>query len=104
VAVPTGWQQPFEPAGPAPGVAFAGHGARLGAYILDAIILGLVVSAILVLSTLPVIGTILGRVGGQPDYWSDSTSSRSSAAGSARHPRRHRGVAAVGMTCSPGPA
>jgi len=73
VAVPTGWQQPFEPAGPAPGVAFAGHGARLGAYILDAIILGVVVSAILVLSTLPVIGTILGRVGGQPDYWSDST-------------------------------
>lgn len=73
MAVPTGWQQPFEPAGPAPGVAFAGHGARLGAYILDAIILGVVVSAILVLSALPVIGTILGRVGGQPDYWSDST-------------------------------
>ena len=73
MAVPTGRQQPFEPAGPAPGVGLAGHGARLGAYILDAIILGVVVSAILVLSALPVIGTILGRVGGQPDYCSDST-------------------------------
>ena len=73
MAVPTGWQQPFGPAGPAPGVAFAGYGARLGAYILDAILLGVVVSAIVLLSTLPVIGTILGRVGDQPDYWSDST-------------------------------
>ena len=72
MAVSTGWQPPVETAGPAPGVTFAGHGARLGAYILDAIILGIVVSAIVVLSTLPVIGTILGRVGDQPDYWSDS--------------------------------
>ena len=73
MAVPTGWHQPVEPAGPAPGFAFAGHGARLGAYILDAIILGAVVSAIIVLSALPILGTILGRVGDQPDYWSDST-------------------------------
>jgi hypothetical protein len=73
VAVPTGWHQPVEPAGPAPGFAFAGHGARPGAYILHAIILGAVVSAIVLLSTLPAIGTILGRVGDQPDYWSDST-------------------------------
>lgn len=73
MADPTGWQQPTELAGPAPGVAFAGHGARLGAYLLDAIILGVVVTAIVVLSMLPIIGTILGRVGDQPDYWSDST-------------------------------
>lgn len=73
MAVPSGWQQPLDLAGPAPGVAFAGHGARLGAYILDAIILAVVVSAIVVLSTLPVIGTILGRIGAQEDYWSDST-------------------------------
>ena len=31
--------------GPAPGVRFAGHGARLGAYILDAILLGFFVTA-----------------------------------------------------------
>ena len=38
----------------------------------DALIVGVVVSAIVLLSTLPIIGTILGRVGDQPDYWSDS--------------------------------
>ena len=73
MAVSTGWQQPFEPAGPALGVVSAGHGARLGAFILDEIILCVVVTAIVVLSTLPIVSTILGRVGGQPDYWSDST-------------------------------
>jgi uncharacterized RDD family membrane protein YckC len=34
-----GWQRPVEPAGPAPGVAFAGHGARLVAYLVDGLIL-----------------------------------------------------------------
>ena len=73
MAVSTGWPQPIEPAGPAPGVAFAGHAARLGAYILDAIILGAVVTTIVVLSTLPIIGTLLGHVGDRPDYWADSS-------------------------------
>ena len=73
MAIPTGWQQPIGVAGPAPGVAFASHGARLGAYILDAIILCAVVTAIVVLSTLPIVGAILGRVGDQPNYWSDSS-------------------------------
>ena len=59
MAVPTGWQQPFEPAGPALGVVSAGHGARLGAFILYAIILCIVVTAIVVLSTLPIVSTIL---------------------------------------------
>ncbi len=72
MAIPTGWQQPIGVVGPAPGVAFAGHGARLGAYLLDAIILSVVVTVIVVLSTIPIVGTILGRVGEQPDYWSDS--------------------------------
>lgn len=73
MAAPTAWPAPVEPAGPAPGIAFAGHGARLVAYILDAIILGVVVGAIVLLSTLPIIGTLLGHIGEQPDYWSDST-------------------------------
>lgn len=48
-----GWQQPADLGGPAPGVAFAGHGARLGAYLLDVIILGFVtgiLSAVLVIA------------------------------------------------------
>jgi uncharacterized RDD family membrane protein YckC len=42
-----GWQQPEVP-GPALGVSFASHGARLGAYILDAIIVGLIMSMLFV--------------------------------------------------------
>ena len=72
MSVPTAWQQPVEPVGPAPGVAFAGNGARLGAYVLDVVILGVVVTAIVILSTLPMIGTLLGHAGDQPDYWSNS--------------------------------
>ena len=32
------WQAPLEPQGPAPGIRFAGHGARLGAYFIDIVI------------------------------------------------------------------
>lgn len=39
---PTAWQAPDEPAGPAPGVRFAGPGARLAAYIIDGLIMGVV--------------------------------------------------------------
>ena len=65
------WQTPPEPVGPAPGVQFAGHGARLGAYILDAILLGVVVSAITIVSMLPILGTIIDRAADDPGYWSD---------------------------------
>jgi uncharacterized RDD family membrane protein YckC len=65
------WQTPVEPAGPAPGVQFAGHGARLGAYIIDAIILGIIVSAITTITMLPMLGTIADRAIDNPDYWSD---------------------------------
>ena len=37
------WESPQEPAGPAPGVEFAGHGGRLVAYLLDGTILSVVV-------------------------------------------------------------
>jgi len=52
------WQTPVEPAGPAPGVQFAGHGARLGAYILDAILVGVVTTALLLLLMIPLFGSI----------------------------------------------
>jgi uncharacterized RDD family membrane protein YckC len=34
-----GWQRPPEQVGPAPGIRFAGHGARLMAYIVDTIVI-----------------------------------------------------------------
>ena len=42
------WPAPVEPAGPAPGVAFAPHGARLVAYIVDAILIGVLVTALVI--------------------------------------------------------
>jgi len=70
-APPQPWAAAPGPVGPAPGVSFAGHGARLGAYIVDAIILGFVVTAITIITMLPMIGTIADRAIDNPDYWSD---------------------------------
>jgi uncharacterized RDD family membrane protein YckC len=39
---PVNWQAPTVDAGPAPGVRFAGYGARLVAYIVDGIVLSVV--------------------------------------------------------------
>jgi uncharacterized RDD family membrane protein YckC len=52
---PVSWQSPPEPAGPAPGVQWAGSGERLVAYIIDGFVLAVVVA---VLSMLYV-GTLL---------------------------------------------
>jgi uncharacterized RDD family membrane protein YckC len=57
------WQTPVEPAGPAPGVQFAGHGARLGAYLLDAILVGIVASLLLFILMIPLFGTLIGLAG-----------------------------------------
>ena len=40
------WPGPVEPIGPAPGVQFASHGARLVAYIVDGILIGVLVTAV----------------------------------------------------------
>ncbi len=40
------WQAPPVEPGPAPGVVFAGYGARLVAYIVDGFVLGIVVSVV----------------------------------------------------------
>jgi uncharacterized RDD family membrane protein YckC len=45
-SAPPYWQGGAEPAGPAPGVEFAGYGARLLAYILDAALLGIVITVL----------------------------------------------------------
>jgi uncharacterized RDD family membrane protein YckC len=49
---------PAAPVGPAPGVQFAGHGARLGAYILDAILVGFVVVALVIVLTIVFLGSL----------------------------------------------
>jgi uncharacterized RDD family membrane protein YckC len=43
---PVAWESPEVAGGPAPGIEFAPHGARLVAYILDGIIIGIVVTVI----------------------------------------------------------
>jgi uncharacterized RDD family membrane protein YckC len=52
------WQVPAEPAGPAPGVQFAGHGARLGAYILDGIIVGFATTALVLIMMVLLFGSL----------------------------------------------
>jgi uncharacterized RDD family membrane protein YckC len=52
------WQTPVEPAGPAPGVQFAGHGARLGAYILDGIIVGFVTTVLVLILMVLAFGSL----------------------------------------------
>lgn len=44
----TYWEAPKEEVGPAPGLKFAGHGARLVAYIIDSLIIGVFYIAILI--------------------------------------------------------
>jgi uncharacterized RDD family membrane protein YckC len=55
------WETPPEDTGPAPGIQFAGHGARLVAYLLD----GLLVS--IVIGVLVVIGFVLFGAGMEID-------------------------------------
>jgi uncharacterized RDD family membrane protein YckC len=57
-AQPPSWQVPVEPSGPAPGVQFAGHGARLGAYVLDAILLSVFVTAFVIVLMVILFGSI----------------------------------------------
>jgi uncharacterized RDD family membrane protein YckC len=49
---PTPWTAPPPEVGPAPGVRFASHGPRLVAYIIDALIVGLVISVVVVLMSI----------------------------------------------------
>jgi uncharacterized RDD family membrane protein YckC len=49
---PVAWERPETTAGPAPGIEFAPHGARLVAYIFDGIIIGIVVSVIAIIGSI----------------------------------------------------
>jgi uncharacterized RDD family membrane protein YckC len=57
------WQSPAEPLGPAPGIAFAGFGERLLAYIIDALIVGAIVTVLSLLLAAP----FIGMMGGDPN-------------------------------------
>ncbi len=50
------WEAPKDEAGPAPGVKFAGHGARLVAYILDSLIIGAIYIVIFFVAAALLIG------------------------------------------------
>jgi uncharacterized RDD family membrane protein YckC len=46
------WEAPQEEVGPAPGIEFAGHGARIVAYFIDAIIVSVVIGVLYVVAFL----------------------------------------------------
>jgi uncharacterized RDD family membrane protein YckC len=75
------WQTPGEATGPAPGVSFAGHGARLGAYILDAILVGLVTTVLLIIVMVPLFGTLVGIAGSDGEVDSSDAGAIAAAAG-----------------------
>jgi uncharacterized RDD family membrane protein YckC len=62
------WQTPAEPVGPAPGIRFAGHGARLGAYILDAILVGAVITLLLIVMTVIFFGSLEWSIDANGDF------------------------------------
>ena len=45
-SAPPYWQGGTQPLGPAPGVEFAGYGARIVAYLIDGLILGVIIAAL----------------------------------------------------------
>jgi len=53
---PPAWAVPPEPIGPAPGVRFAAHGARLVAYVVDGILLSVIVTAVTIALALLTVG------------------------------------------------
>jgi uncharacterized RDD family membrane protein YckC len=57
---PVSWQPPVDSYGPAPGVRFAGPGARLVAYIVDGFILGLGIGVVSIVFAAVVAGAFVG--------------------------------------------
>jgi uncharacterized RDD family membrane protein YckC len=72
---------PPAPVGPAPGVQFAGHGARLGAYILDAILVGFVTTALLIVMMVVFFGSLEWSIDANGDVTVGDTSAAVGAIG-----------------------
>ena len=75
------WPGPVEPVGPAPGVQFAGHGARLGAYILDALLVGFVTTAVFVILMLVAFGSVEWSIDANGDLVAGDTAAAAGAFG-----------------------
>jgi uncharacterized RDD family membrane protein YckC len=75
------WQTPLEPTGPAPGVEFAGHGARLVSFILDAILLTAAVTTSLLILVLIVFGSLDWSVDANGDVIFGDTAAAASSFG-----------------------
>ncbi len=80
---PSTWEAPEPLAGPAPGVAFADHGERLIAYIIDivvtfgiiivlAIVGGLLAATVPILSIIPFLAIVVIPLVYFPYYWAKS--------------------------------
>ncbi len=57
IAAPGGAWAPPRPVGPAPGVVYASHGARLIAFIIDSLLVGLVFVALFAVGVLGMLGS-----------------------------------------------
>ena len=79
----TAWEAPEPVAGPAPGVAFADHGERLIAYIIDivvvfiatialAIVGGILATIVPILAIVPFLGIFIISLVYFPYYWAKS--------------------------------
>jgi len=75
---PAAWEPPVEEVGPAPGIRFADHGARLLSYLLDAVILTVAIilfavvvgaSDAAVLRIVFVVGVLVLSIGYFPWFW-----------------------------------
>jgi uncharacterized RDD family membrane protein YckC len=55
---PVSWQVPDQETGPAPGIEFAPHGARLVAYLIDGLIVGLAVTVAFILGAVLAFGGV----------------------------------------------
>jgi uncharacterized RDD family membrane protein YckC len=60
VSGPPSWQGSVRAAGPAPGVEFAGYGARILAYIVDGLLVGVVMSVLSLILVATLAGTTRG--------------------------------------------
>ena len=78
---PSSWPPPPEPVGPAPGVQFAGHGARLGAYVLDAILVGFVATALVILMMVVFFGSLEWSIDADGDVIVGDTGAAAGAIG-----------------------
>jgi uncharacterized RDD family membrane protein YckC len=58
-----GWRPPEEPTGPAPGVRYADHGARLVSYVVDALIAALLTGVVAIVLVFVLAASVASHLG-----------------------------------------